>query len=340
MGAVSDGGLGAEAAAGGGTVTHASRLGVGFGGGVTAQERTASNAARCSTTEATSARPPRAWVAGRTGPPRVRRTQRAIAFRQPGARRPRKGRLGSRFGSIFPAVLALGLLLLEVASVSPVPAAPPARSITVTGDAEVKVAPNLVVLFLTVETVEKTIAKAKTVNDQRMGRTLEALKSAGIAPKDLQTDNLTIESVRDSGSYSKSEPDAYVVRKALVVTLREPARFEGVLTAVLEAGTNRVDDIEFRTTELRALRDQARALALKAAREKATAMAAELGMKIGKPQSISEQPSWWGMGGMRARFGGMAQNAIQDRGGGEASDTFAVGQIAVKAQVSVTFDLE
>ncbi len=220
------------------------------------------------------------------------------------------------------------------------PTPPPPRSITVTGDAEVKVAPNLVVLSLSVETTEKTVAKAKAANDQRMARTLDVLKKVGIAPKDLQTDRVTIDPVRDSGSYSKPEPDGYVVRKALVVTLREPAQFEAVLTAVLEAGTNRVDDIEFRTTELRPLRDQARALALKAAKEKATAMAGELGMKVGKPQAINEQPTWWGMGGMRARMGGMAQNVMQDRGGGEASDTFAVGQIAVKAQVSVTFDLE
>jgi hypothetical protein len=46
--------------------------------------------------------------------------------------------------------------------------------------------------------------------------------------------------------------------------------------------TTNVQGIQFRTSELREFRDQARALATGAAREKAEAMAAELGMEIGR----------------------------------------------------------
>ncbi len=99
------------------------------------------------------------------------------------------------------------------------------------------------------------------------------------------------------------------------------------------------DGIEFRTSALRKHRDTARAQALKAAREKATAMAAELGSKVGKPLSITESASSFGMRswGGGSRGGGMQQNSFSGGGGSsESTEGFAPGQIAVSAAVNVT----
>jgi hypothetical protein len=133
-----------------------------------------------------------------------------------------------------------------------------------------------------------------------------------------------------------------VVRRSIVVTLRDVKRFEELLAAVLESGTNRVDGLEFRTTALRKHRDAARALALKAAREKAEAMAAELGCKVGKPVTISEGAAGaglWAWGGRRGNQ--MTQNVMGEApsGGGEGSEGFAPGQISVTASVNVSFEL-
>jgi uncharacterized protein YggE len=103
--------------------------------------------------------------------------------------------------------------------------------------------------------------------------------------------------------------------------------------------------IQFRTTELRKHRDEARGLAIQAAREKAVAMAGELGQAVGPPKTIYEQQvgwysaynAWWG-----ARYGGsMSQNVIQETGAGTMSSatTVAPGQITVNAKVTVTFEL-
>jgi uncharacterized protein YggE len=230
------------------------------------------------------------------------------------------------------AALALALVMT---------AAPVERTISVSGDAEVKVAPDQVQVMLAVETAEKTVAKAKAANDERLARTLAVLKKQGIAEKDLQTDQVSITPVNDSGSYGFSktkEPDGYQVRRSVSVLLRDVTKFEVLLTAVLEAGTNHVEGISFQTSELRRFRDQARALALKAAKEKAEAMAKEYGLKVGKPRTIAETSSGWAGPFLR---GGMAQNLTQSVGGSpESSDTFAAGQISVRATVSVTFDLD
>lgn len=218
------------------------------------------------------------------------------------------------------------------------------RSISVTGDAEVKVAPDQVQLLFTVITTDKTVSKAKSLNDERVSKTLAVLQKQGIASKDVQTDRVQMEAVSDSGySYTKQkDPDGYQVRKSVAVLLRDVTKFEAVLSAVLEAGVNQVDGISFQTSELRKHRDAARAMALKAAKEKAEAMAKEYGLKIGKARTIGEQSSWWGMPYFQR--GGGAQNMMQNvsggGGGGEPSDTFAPGQIAIRATVNVTFDLE
>jgi len=105
--------------------------------------------------------------------------------------------------------------------------------------------------------------------------------------------------------------------------------------------------VDFRTTELRKHRDEARALAIKAAQEKAAALAGELGQTIGQPITISEnQSSWWSWYGSwwGYRWGGSAtQNVVQNAGGSGATlgdSALAPGQIAVNASVTVEFELK
>lgn len=233
----------------------------------------------------------------------------------------------------------IGFLLQLAMTVAP--ATPVDRTISTSGDAEVKVAPDQVQVMLSVVTADKTVAKSKAANDDRVAKTLAVLQKSGIAPKDLQTDQLSIEPVNDSNGYSYSktkEPDGYQTRRSITVLLRDVTKFEALLTAVLESGTNHVDGISFQTSELRKHRDAARSMALKAAKEKAEAMAKEYGLKVGKARSISEGSSSFGSPYLR---GGLAQNMVQNvGGGGEASDTFAAGMISVRATVNVSFDLE
>ena len=81
-------------------------------------------------------------------------------------------------------------------------------------------------------------------------------------------------------------------------------------------------------------------MAIKAAKEKAHDLAAELDCDLGKPRTIGEMAwGYWGPG-----YGGgnrwMSQNSVQYApGSGEGGETMPLGQIGIKATVSVTFDL-
>lgn len=218
------------------------------------------------------------------------------------------------------------------------------RLITVTGDAEVRVVPDEVVLTLGVETWNEDLSIAKSENDQRIQKIIDAAKKRKIEEKHVQTDYISIEP-RYEHQYEHRKFIGYFVRKSIVLTLRDASKFEDVLSSVLGAGANYVHGIQFRTTELRKHRDQARALAIKAAHEKANDLAKELGQKVGKPYKIQEEQSgwwswyntWWGS----QWGGGMAQNVMQNVAGPSGAEgSIALGQINVNARVTVSFELE
>jgi len=240
--------------------------------------------------------------------------------------------------------LLLGTYLTASAQAASADATP--RLVTVTGSAELKVVPDEVTLTLGVETFSLNLAEARAENDRRVKAVLAAAEKHGVERRHTQTDYLSLEP-RYRHEYDRREFLGYVVRKTIVITLRQVAAFEALLGDALNRGANHIHGIEFRTTELRLYRDKARALAIVAAREKAEALARALGRGIGEPRSIHEGSggwwstygSWWG-----SRAGMTTQNVVQTSGGGAPSELtegpLAPGQIAVTASVSVSFELK
>jgi len=221
-----------------------------------------------------------------------------------------------------------------------------ASNINVTGDAEVRVMPDEVVMSLGVETFDRVLATAKRMNDERIKQTVATARSFGIPAESIQTDYISI-APKHRGDDIALETLGYVVRKSVVITLRDLAKYEGVLSGALEAGVTHVHGIEFRTTQLRKHRDAARTMAIAAAREKAALLAGESGRKVGIVITIGEASygywSSYGSGWGGSRYGGqMSQNVTQSLDGAPlSSDTaLAPGQISIRANVRVNFSLE
>ena len=121
------------------------------------------------------------------------------------------------------------------------------------------------------------------------------------------------------------------------------------MTGLITNGVNYVNGVDFRTTELRKYRDQARKMAIRAAKEKAEALTTELGAKLGKVYSINayDNGGIYGgsfRGGFNGSYNNSVQNVITTIPSGGASDntveTFAVGMISVSASVNVSFLIE
>ncbi len=249
-----------------------------------------------------------------------------------------------RLNSVGTIVFALAAILAVTGWTREGMTADQPRLITVTGDAEVRVVPDEVLVTLGVETWNADLQVARSENDQRVTKVLALVRGLGIKPEHIQTEHISVEP-RYHDDYEKRGFLGFYVRKTVVVTLKDVTQFENLLTGALEAGATHVHGVQFRTTELRKYRDQARALAAKAAREKAEALAKELGQTVGEPQTIQEdQNTWWSWYGSwwGAQWGGVGmQNVVQNVDGGTmpSEGTFAPGQIAVNARVTVSFGL-
>lgn len=219
------------------------------------------------------------------------------------------------------------------------------RSISVSGEAEVRVAPDEVVMTFGVETWDMSIDAAKQQNDEIVKKVIRLAQDHGVESRLIQTDFIQIEP-RYRDDYQKKSFIGYFVRKTIAITLRDMSKFEDLFSGALAAGVNYVHGVDFRTTELRKYRDQARDLAIKAAGEKADALARSMGQSLGKVRTIAEDSNqWWsGYSWFGARWGGgsMTQNVVQNAGPGAAGGDAALapGQISVVARVSLSFDLE
>jgi uncharacterized protein YggE len=232
-------------------------------------------------------------------------------------------------------VLVLGALLTVVSVSAWADDRPEPRLITVVGEAEVKVAPDEVVFDLTIQTINKDLRLAKSQTDDRLRKVLELTRKYKIAAEDVQTDYIKLEP-RYRGNDESRLFIGYSVRKDLLFTLRNVSDAEALLSEIIETGISRINSIRFQTSQLRKYRDQARAMAIKAAQEKAIALTAEIGQKIGKAYSIEEE----GPPRINA-YANVSQNAIAYDGSSsaESEGTLSLGRIAISARVTVKFEL-
>lgn len=237
------------------------------------------------------------------------------------------------------------IALLLISPALAIASSPPGqRIISVTGDAEIRVVPDEVVLTLGIETWDTDLNTAKKENDARIKKVIAVATRHNIKKKHIQTDYLEIEP-RYENSHRRKKFIGHFVRKTVAITLGDLSQFEALLSGVLDAGANFVHGIQFRTTQLRKYRDQARLLAINAAKEKADDIAAALGQTVGEPHTIQESRTGWQSG-----YSGWAgsrwspvrmQNVVHNINNQPETDgTIALGHIKVTASIFVSFELK
>ena len=213
--------------------------------------------------------------------------------------------------------------------------------ITVSGQADVRVPPDEVVFTLGVEAVDKDILAARTRADESVKAVLSIARKNNVKPEDVQTSQISIQPKYNTDDLDyeqrrtvKREFVGYQVSKTIAVILRDISRFDSLLFDVLKAGVTRLSNLEFRDSKIRQHKDQARAMAIKAAQEKANLLAREIGQSIGPAYSITES-------GVVPSTANVSQNRLDTFIGGtsESESAIAPGSISVTAQVTVSFRL-
>ena len=217
------------------------------------------------------------------------------------------------------------------------------RSIHVSGTAMINVQPDRALIQLGVQSNGPTPAVVQKNNDAAIMRVVKAVRGLGVEAEDITTDRYIIRPVYEP--YDSLMIKGYRIHNIVAITLRDVSQTSAVIAAALASGANQVVNVELYTSELRKYRDQARELAMKAASEKAQALANAVGTEAGSVLNISEN-SWsyyngWWYGQEQDLW---TQNTVQNAGpanptSGDA-EPVSLGQISVKAEVSVSFGLK
>ena len=167
----------------------------------------------------------------------------------------------------------------------------PLRTLTMTGTGEMRAKPDTAIVTLGVMSRADTARAALTANNAAMTAILSSLEAAGIAKKDIQTSNFSVNPVYDYDNTGAKPPriTGYDVSNQLAVTVRKLDTLGTILDEAVSKGSNQIYGITFTIDDPRALEDEARKSAVQDAVRKAKLYAEAAGVALDAIQSISEQ---------------------------------------------------
>ena len=221
----------------------------------------------------------------------------------------------------------------------PVPAIEAGHTLlTVSADGKTERAPDLAVFNAGVTTQGKTAAEALSANSAAMNRVIASLKRAGVADRDIQTSNLSINPVYSEprrlpdGSTEQRAPEivGYQVNNSVSVRQRQLGDYGKVIDTLVTAGANQVNGPSFSLDKPDAALDAARTEAMAKARARADLYARAAGLKVVRIVSIAEG------GGYSPPMPVMYRMAADSVA---AAPPVAAGEVSLGVNVTVQFEL-
>lgn len=182
-------------------------------------------------------------------------------------------------------LLAFGMFFLSaVALASPLPNKP---HIYIEGSAEIEVIPDQMTITLGLSDENMDVAIAKQSVDQRSVQLLAALKTLGIAAKDIATTALQVTPVFDYVD-SKQVPRGSRVYRQVDITLRDLEKYGALVQALINAKISNTVDTKLSVSNEKVVSDQALIKALEDAHIRAKNLLTSQDKRLGDIYSISE----------------------------------------------------
>lgn len=240
-------------------------------------------------------------------------------------------------------VLALFLLAETVSVVQNFgrPANAATDTITVTGDGQATMAPDVARLSFTVTNSESTVAQAQADTTKQANSVIEYVKGQGIADKDVKTLSYNITpryqySPCAGGYCPPSSPTiiGYDVSETVQVTVRDLTAVGTIIGGLGKLEVQNLNGPSFALDDSSAGYDAARADAINKAKAQASVLAKQLGVGLGKIVNFSESSSG-GRTVYPAAYG--AGTMASDRA--EVAPSVPTGENTYNASVSITYEI-
>ena len=206
-----------------------------------------------------------------------------------------------------------------------------ATTLNLSAYGETKLAPDMATINLGVTTTAATAQAAMQANAAQMNQVMAALKRGGIAAKDIQTSQLSVE---PQYAYEQNQPPkltGYQASNQVTVTVRDLSKLGAAVDATVSAGATQMGGINFGLADSGAAENAARERAVRALAAKADLYAKATGYRVLRLVSLSEGSSFsppqpMPMVAMSARFK-------------EADTAVSPGEVKVRVDVGGVYEL-
>ena len=211
-----------------------------------------------------------------------------------------------------------------------------------TGQSSISLEPDLAILDIGVESLEKTVAEARVEAAQAMDAMLAVLANWGVGDKDIQTRSLTIrpqydymEVIKEGVRTSEQVLTGYRVRNTASVKLRNLDDVGPIIDEVADAGgdSTRIDGIRFTVEETEPFEDQLRREAVADAQAKAQRFAELTGVSLGDLVFITE------IGGGVPVLAGFAEEARVMAMAAQPATSVSGGELELQMAVQAVFSI-
>jgi uncharacterized protein len=162
------------------------------------------------------------------------------------------------------------------------------HSISIVGEGKVSATPDIAEIQLGYSVEKKTVAEAQQDNSLKMNAMIDKLKKDfKIDAKDIKTANYYITPQYDWAN-NRQALRGYTVSQNLNVKVRQMDKVSAILDAAGSIGLNQVGNLTFSIDNPEKLKQEARAMAISQAKDKAEALSKIVGVKLGRIISFSE----------------------------------------------------
>lgn len=225
-------------------------------------------------------------------------------------------------------VLSAAAVICALVTPAMAETAPP-RQIVVTGEGRVESTPDMAIISLGVTHEAKAAMAAMGETSAAVAAVLERLTAMGIAEKDVQTENVSLNPIWSDPGNQGGVPaiSGFSASNTVQVRVRDLERLGAIMDTAIGDGANNFSGLQFSIQDPAPQEAEARKRAVADGMARAKALAEAAGVTLGPVQQINE------IGG------GMPQpmKMSMARDGGVP---IAAGEVSVSVSVSMTFAID
>lgn len=220
----------------------------------------------------------------------------------------------------------------------------PQSTIMVSGTGEAYAIPDIATFSFSVIEIGGTVKQAQEKADQKINKTLAAIRESGVEDKDIKTTGYNV-----YPKYEWNQPTCviypcpsgrqvltgYEVNQTITVKVRDTEKVGDLVTRVGAAGVSNISGVEFTVDNRDQYVAEARAQAIAEAKTKAKELAKQLGVRLGKILYYNENgnyPIYYGEG--------MGSGGDMRVSSAPMKAELPTGETKITSDISITYEIK